>query len=163
MGRIRLTDAQYRFLFRDKKTSPARNLFKRRTADQPENQVEAQVLGWLRIRGWICTRQQSGLFSRPFAPQSRITVGERGMADYRCERPIIPAGKRPQDGTWPHELWYLETKGLGERPSPAQQAWLDARNALGTPATWCDSLGMLQDWYRARYGDRAGDPPAAAK
>lgn len=156
----RLTDAQYRFLFGGAKTGskPARNPFKRRAEEMPENQVEALCVSWLRVLGWRVTRQQSGLFSRPGAGHIRIRIGEKGLPDWRCERPIIPAGKRPQDALT-MECFHLECKAPGERPDPVQVGWMIGSNALGTPATWCDSLPMLQDWYRVRYGRRAGDPP----
>lgn len=148
-------------LLREPRAAPV----KRRASDLPENQVEAVIVGYLRTHGWIVTKQHAGVFYRKKFIQGRetvsaFTIGEKGQADWRAERPIIPPGQRATSKScYSAELFYFETKAPGKKPEPHQQLWLDRRQLTGLAASWFDSLDSFVGWYRKRYGLRAGDPP----
>lgn len=135
---------------------PGQPRLKRRPEDLPENQLTRQVCDFLRAKGWTVTRQQSGLFCRPFDPASRIRIGEPGCSDWRAERPVIPTGARRGSLAQYHQLFYFELKAPGKKPRPDQLAWLRAREATGTLARWFDAFngGRSSDfvaWYRATF------------
>ena len=161
--RIRVSPEQYSLLL--KNTENARK--KGRPAVKPprvrkrrellhENQLEAQITGFLRLRGWVCTKQHAGVFQRN--GQAAFTIGERGIADWRAERPIIPPGQRiTTTSCFDVELFYFETKAPGQKPQAHQKLWLERRQHTGLSATWFDSFSSFSLWYRQRYGARAGD------
>jgi hypothetical protein len=155
MSRLRVSESQARLLFGDRSNGPRQARPRKRREDLPENQLISQLRGFLEIHGWTVTRQQVGLYvpyrlvagSQQNGPIRPIYIGERGAADWRCEKPIIPEGKRPEQGVWPHWLFYLETKAPGGRIRPEQLAWARARQACGTPAVITDSLDAFREWY----------------
>ena len=107
-------------------------------------------------------RQQSGLFNRPGMERSGhcIRIGEKGCADWRAERPIIPAGKRVSScAAFPCEVMYLEFKAPGKKPKREQILWLERRQLTGIAAGWFDALHYFLPWYYRRFADRAGDKP----
>lgn len=132
---------------------------KKRKQDLPENILVAQIKSFLEARGWTVTRQQTGLFTRPGVDRSQaqtgqlVYVGQKGMADWRAERPLRGVGV---PGAC--QLFYFETKAPGKRPKPHQQQWLETRAACGFLAAWFDDFSGDWDtsflpWYRARFGD----------
>lgn len=140
----------------DRTAKPVVKRSRRKPSDLPENQVAAQVCGFLRAKGWIVTRQQSGLFSRPYDANSRIAVGERGCADWRAEKPVFDEGVTPGGTARYHSLFYFELKSPGKKPRPDQLAWLESRRRTGTEARWFDSFDGGGDstflpWYRRNF------------
>jgi hypothetical protein len=128
----------------------------RRREDQPENQLERQVIDFLGWRGFISVRQHVGLFV-PFrvvkqlqhgeitfeqAMRNIVRIGAEGAADWWSARPIIPPGGHAQDGPWPWAGFYWEAKAPGKRPSDAQLAWLEKRRQVGLEAAWFNQFGF---------------------
>ena len=103
-----------------------------------ENHVEAQCIGWLQTQGWEVIRQQSGLFARPNS-EARVRIGQVGAADWLCIRPR-------ELGTC--DLFFLECKAPGKRPTQQQELWMQRQHAGGMRAVWFDSLDKLRAWYR---------------
>ena len=68
---------------------PAAPRVKKRVEDLPENQLEALITDYLRHRGWIVTKQHAGFFKKWIDGKlTGFTIGEKGQADWRAERPI---------------------------------------------------------------------------
>lgn len=113
-----------------------------------EKELAADIRQFLELRGWSVFRQQSGVFCRPGNLKARITVGSRGIPDWRAERavriPNVPGACQV--------LWY-ETKRAGEKPRPEQLLWLDRLRAGGAMAEWFDSREKFTEWYYATVKD----------
>jgi hypothetical protein len=160
MAIIRVTTAQADLLFGKVKGNPVRSAPRqprprKRRECLPENMLSGQIRGFLEAHGWVVTRQQSGLFTRPYETERKnlIRIGEKGRSDWRAERPL--AGHGPGAA----QLFYYETKASGKKPRPEQQAWLEKRAACGFLAAWFDSFDEEWDtsflpWYRARFGEK---------
>lgn len=123
-----------------------------RREDLPENQVTKTCLDWLRVKGWICIRMQSGLFTRPGAERVKgaiIRVGEKGRADWHAYRPIAVGGNRidARKSAPLFQVSELEFKAPGKIPKPEQRKWLRIRRETGTPADWFDSFEKFRAWY----------------
>ena len=129
----------------------------------PENQVEAQILGFLRIRGWLVERQQSGVvvgigqllaaldrgqvITRELLYRSMIRLGEKGRADWVAVRAV-------NDKSMPPCLCQRienEIKAPGRKPSSQQVKYLRERNACYLLAGWWDSLDAFVAWYNVRF------------
>lgn len=107
-----------------------------------ERQVVSDCIKWLRKKGWICRRQNVGLFlTQQGTP---IRLGEVGEPDWRC--------MRPKGGNYV-EYFELEAKRPGKTPGDKQLEYMAKRKYQGFVCTWADSLPMLQAWYRDTYGD----------
>lgn len=158
MAHIRITEAQFA-MFQRAHSGPAKPRGPRqqkKRADLPENQLEGQILDFLRARGWIVTKIHVGtfvpvgVFIRLLETKGTVVkedlfrhsvrIGEKGDEDYRAERPIIPVGARASDGPWPHQVFYLEVKRPGKRPEPEQIARMEARRVTGTMAWWVNEF-----------------------
>ncbi|MDQ2899225.1 MAG: hypothetical protein M3Y07_05415, partial [Acidobacteriota bacterium] len=119
---LRVSPEQYSLLKRNAEGKPVlrepgvkKARVKKRPEDLPENQLEAQVTGFLRNHGWICTKQHAGVFFRRGTNTGAFTIGEKGQADWRAERPIIPNGSRlSKTSCFLVELFYFETKAPGK-------------------------------------------------
>lgn len=114
----------------------------RTDANQPavtktENDVEAEIIGFLKNRGWIIRRQHSAVV-RSLAGHS-IRLGEVGQCDWSAMRPCAQ----------PRIVEYLEieVKRPGEKPSKAQREYIAKRLHRGISATWADSLELFRRWY----------------
>lgn len=104
--------------------------------ERTENDVEYNIVGWLRSMGWIAERNPVGqLFTRDGRPHP---VGRRGACDWRFKR-----GAQ-------HQLHYMEieAKAPGRKPDRHQVEYMAAMKHVGVVAVWFDSLVALQDWYR---------------
>ncbi len=125
---------------------------------QPENQVEALISGFLRLRRWIVTRQQVGTFV-PYWVAAKlqegehvniganvVRVGAKDDPDWLCRRPVIGS-----PGTV--ELFYLEVKGPKKEPSDGQITKIRELKALGFQAVWFDNLDAFKRWYVSVYGE----------
>jgi hypothetical protein len=99
-----------------------------------ENDIEAEIIGYLRERGWICRRQHVGVYSTPDG--RRQAIGDRGECDWRCFR--------AHDGILAKYL-ELEVKAPGKKPTSAQMEYMAKRQAQGFVAVWADSLEMFRD------------------
>ena len=159
---IRMTAAQFELFNAKLRSTKTGRRVKRRKEDLPENIVETQIVGFLRARGWIVSRQQSGLFVPTYdlERKTRVRVGEVGMADWRAERPYLSRDLSKSPVFLPpilHWLFYFEVKAPGRLPSNEQLAWLKRRQLTGTPAEWFDCFESSGDcpflpWYRERFG-----------
>lgn len=102
-----------------------------------ENDVEAEIIGFLKNRGWIIRRQHSAVVKSlsGFA----IRLGEVGQCDWSAMR---PSG---QDRTV--EYLEIEAKAPGKKPDKAQREYIAKRLHQGISATWADSLDVFRRWY----------------
>jgi hypothetical protein len=108
------------------------------TRHQTENEVEDEIVTFLRREGWIVRRQHSGLFyTRDGRP---IKIGEIGECDWRA--------MRPTDSIRRVEHLEIEVKATGQRPGKAQRQYIAKRRHQGFAACWADSLKMLQTYMR---------------
>ncbi len=90
-----------------------------------EKQVTEQVIGWLKVNGWLCVRLQSGLMELP--GNRRIRVGTPGLPDWAC---------------FNHDRYFfLELKAPGKAPSIAQLDWMRMAHTKGLTVLWADGLG----------------------
>lgn len=156
---IRASEQQLKLLQSNAAGRPARAAVapreKKNREDLPENIVTGQIVGFLQSRGWVVTRQHVGVFRRMIGDEvseNRISVGERGMTDWRAERPVIPEGTRLSRGLFQMQMFYVEIKAPGKRPSDRQLTWMRNRNAVGFTAVWFDSLSDFLQWYAPRFG-----------
>lgn len=129
----------------------------------PENQVEAQILGFLRARGWLCERQQAGVvvgigpllaalnrgqvITRELLYRSMIRLGEKGRADWVAVRVCAACDLHK----WHVERLEIEVKSPGKKPSAEQAKYLRDRAACGFLCGWWDSVESFQVWYDARF------------
>ena len=102
-----------------------------------ENDVEAEIIGFLVKRGWIIRRQHSGVFFT--ANGDRIPIGEKGMCDWSAMRPRGEERKV--------EYLEVEAKKPGEKPKRIQREYIAKRLHQGISATWADSLALFTRWY----------------
>jgi hypothetical protein len=132
---------------------------KKRREDLPENQVTKQCNDWLAVKGWTLTRQHSGLFSR--AGGRPFPLGEKGLTDWRMERPVHPGGLRVNAAKFApfFQIGYLEYKAPGKTPSDDQLNFMEKKRATGTPAMWFDSLKALKKWYKDLCFDIMAEGP----
>ncbi len=110
-----------------------------------EAEVTRQICDFLRARGWILKRQQSGLFQRP-GSTARVRIGEVGEADWMAMRPA----SSPLGSGW-CAFFYFEIKAPHKIPSFDQSVWLETRRRLGFEAEWFDSLEHFEGWYGERF------------
>lgn len=110
----------------------------------PENQVESQILGFLRARGWLVERQMSGTFQR-LGGGGYITVSPKGRCDWVAVRAQFPSILHVV------ERMEIEIKAPGRKPSAEQLKYIRDRNACGYLAAWWDSLGSFVVWYNQRF------------
>ena len=184
MSRVRMTPGQFA-LFENKTKAPpkpgATPRVRRPPSEWPENILEAKIRTFLEASGWIVTRNHVGTYV-PYrvlmaladgkmtieqAKRGPVRIGQKGDPDYSAERPIVPAGEKLFAGVraWPVERFYFEPKGAN-KPSPEQLFAIKLKQAAGIACDWFDSFEDDDDghsflpWYRARFGWRAGDPPA---
>jgi hypothetical protein len=91
-----------------------------------EKMVTEQVIGWLKAKGWLCVRLQSGLVDLPGARKMR--VGTPGLPDWCCFK-----DKR---------YFFLELKRAGKQLSADQIQWfVEVAGRKKLNAIWCDGLG----------------------
>ena len=114
----------------------------------PENILESQICAYLRYRGWVVSRQHSGTFRTLGRPSRVITVGEPGITDFRSER-APPGGKRGYV-----QMFYLEMKAKGQRPTPVQRAWARRMEKLGYMVVWFSDVDDFVAWYEGTWGER---------
>lgn len=108
---------------------------------QTENQVEAEIVNFLRKHGWIVDRNNvGGIFTRDGRPMS---IGRTGQCDWRATR----------DRKFnPHYL-EVEVKATGKKPEPHQREYMALRSYQGILVTWADSLDSFAAWYAANVED----------
>jgi hypothetical protein len=148
MSRVRMTAEQFALFHKTEAPSgPRKAQVRRRKEDLPENQLEQQILDFLRVRGFRNIRQQVGTYT-PYrvlmaisegkmsveqAKRNIIRIGTPGMADWLAIRPVEKHGKF--GGTFvAFEIFYWEAKAPGKKPKPDQVEWLSSQRATGTPA-----------------------------
>jgi hypothetical protein len=123
----------------------------------PENQVEAQIVAYLRLRRWVVKRQhvgkhvplgfllrtlERGPITREAIFRNTVDVGEKYAADWRAERSA--AGGLMQ-------VLYVEVKAPGKKPTPEQCDWLERARLAGARAGWWDSLDSFEAWYTREF------------
>jgi hypothetical protein len=118
-----------------------------------ENDVEAQVVSWLKTMGWRVYRMSVG--ARQNSNGGWVKFGEKGVADYMAWR-VVNIWKAPPRHC---ELLFLEVKRPGEKPSAHQVRWLEQAQWSGVNAWWVDSLALFQTYYAGHFGRRSGDAP----
>ena len=170
---VRVTEAQAAELFGRtvagldtlRTQKPAKRPARRRES-LPENQVEAQILGFLRARGWLVERQQAGVvigigpllaaldrgqpITRELLYRSMIRQGENGRADWvavRAAELIQGAGEFVRL----YQRIEIEVKAPGKKPSPEQAKYLRDRQACGFLCGWWDSIEAFTAWYGTRF------------
>lgn len=103
---------------------------------QSENEVEVDIIAFLRARGWIVDRNQVGLF---FTRDARpVRVGREGQCDWRAVRHRTAGGC---------DYLEVEAKATGQKPDKAQLEYIALRRHQGIPCTWADSVAMFEQWY----------------
>jgi hypothetical protein len=102
-----------------------------------ENDVEAEIIGFLVNRGWIIRRQHSAVLLTPYG--GKVRVGEEGQCDWSAMRPT------KQDRIV--EYLEIEVKRPGKKPSKPQREYIAKRLHQGISATWADSLDLFRRWY----------------
>jgi hypothetical protein len=149
---VRLTPEQAEKLFANKKPKETRKGSTRKQRDQlPENKVEAQIVGYLRVLGWRVARRQSGRF-RCLSHPGVVTIGEPGEADYECLRPLV-GGWLPNQNSGKCHHFFLEIKAPGKKPDDNQLLFGRRMQVQGFIWVWFDSLEGFKDWYRKQtYG-----------
>ncbi len=151
---VRISADQARLLFGEAPAKTVASAVSARSgkprAQLPENTVTDPIVGFLRARGWVVTRQQSGLFARPFDPESRVRIGSKGLCDWKAERLLNRSTDRTVSVVQQFEV---EFKAPGKSPSKAQVAYMSSRNRTGFTAVWFDSWNSFRDWYRNRFPD----------
>lgn len=103
-----------------------------------ENDVEADIIGFLAGRGWIIRRQHCAV-ARTMSGHP-LRLGEPGMCDWSAMRP------RGEDRLV--EYLEIEAKRPGKTPDPKQREYIAKRLHQGISATWADSLELFATWYR---------------
>jgi len=114
-----------------------------------EADVTRQICDFLRARGWILKRQQSGLFQRPESA-ARVRIGEVGEADWMALKstPILSEyGKFAGLSA----VIFFGVKAPGRKPSFDQSVWLETRRRLHFEADWFDSPDKFAAWYQERF------------
>ncbi len=92
-----------------------------------EKMVTDQCIPWLRAKGWVCERVQSGLMVTKDG--RRMRVGSPGALDWNCF-----------NGT---KYFKLELKSTGRKPSVDQDIYMALAAERGMPCIWADSLDMM--------------------
>ena len=136
---VRVTEDQARLLF-GKQPAALKPRQQKPRAELPENQVEAQITGWLRAKGWIVERQQSGLWKQG---ERFIRIGAVG----RCDWCAIKCAATPLVRYFEFEL-----KAPGRKPSAEQLAYMRGRRAAGLVAEWFDSFDVFRAWFERTIG-----------
>ncbi len=119
----------------------------------PENQVEGQIVSFLRVRRWVVRRQhvgkhvplgyllrkmEYGPLTKPLIFQAVVDVGEKYQADWRAERSA---------GGGLMQVLYIEVKAPGCKPTAEQVHWLERVRLTGALAGWFDSIESFEAWY----------------
>lgn len=126
----------------------------RKPEELPENQLKSQIIGLLQIKGWTVTRQQSGLFQRPFEdPDKRIRIGSKGACDWICKR--LATIRKSRDEISLMHYFELEIKAPGKSPNDDQSTYIRHCNDVGITAVWFNSLHDFKHWYRAHWPEES--------
>ena len=120
-----------------------------------EADVTKQIVDFLRAHRWRVVRQQSGLFRSPTS-NARVRIGETGMCDWYAYRPV-----KMNHSNGLVQFFELEIKAPGKRPSMSQEAYMAARQWVGTEADWFDCFDRNNTkhegerpfvlWYTERF------------
>jgi hypothetical protein len=102
-----------------------------------ENDVEQLTKDYMEIRGWYGYRQHVGVFRTKYG--GWITVGEKGMADWRFEHPR-------------HGVVHIECKRPKGKPKPHQSRWIREKRARGFTVWVVDGLESLDEQYLSNFG-----------
>lgn len=137
---------------------------KKRREDLPENQVEAQIVDFLRAKGWHVTRQQVGTYV-PYRVLAEarsgktpnvipIRIGEKGMCDWKASRALfrdaIYDAAKVLVSRYEFEF---EVKAPGRRPNPDQLEYIRRAIALKRNAFWWSSYDAFREAYRNLTGE----------
>ena len=175
-AKVRLTPGQLSLLtgakpkFGERPRPPAP---KKRREDLPENQVEAQIVDFLRAKGWHVIRQQVGTYV-PYRVLAEarsgktpnvipIRIGEKGMCDWKASRALEPwmtirpsgasrLGNAAKELIARHEFEF-EVKAPGRRPNPDQLEYIRRAIALKRNAFWWSSYDAFREAYRNLTGE----------
>ena len=101
-----------------------------------ENDVEADILGFLVRKNWIVRRQHSGVFRTLTGLPLRL--GEPGMCDWSAMRPT--GGRVVQ-------YLEIEAKRPGKHADPKQREYIAKRKHQGISCCVADSGAAFEDWY----------------
>lgn len=104
--------------------------------ERTENDVEYNIVGWMRAQGWIAERNPVGLlYTKDGRPHP---VGKPGACDWRFKRSRL----------YSLDYMEIECKAPGKKPDKRQLEYMAAMKASGVVAAWFDSLAKFEDWYR---------------
>lgn len=172
MAKFRLTQGQAKLVFGSKPVqnpvqgrAPVRRDRAQRDA-MPENTVEAQIVGFLRAKGWIVKRAQVGTYVPYWAAMrlkeggaldhvNVVRIGEAGEADWIVSRPV-----RSMPGLV--HMFHMELKGPGQHPKEAQNRWMARAKALGLMAVWFNSFDRFRSWYYQTWSPPSSRDPDIA-
>jgi hypothetical protein len=108
---------------------------------QTENEVEADVVGWLRKSGWIVRRQHVGCY---YTVDGRtVRIGEVGQCDWLAMRHF---------GRGSAEVLEFEAKRTGAKPSKAQREYMAKQNRGSFVCICADSLESFIARYQESFG-----------
>jgi len=168
---VRMTESQFRLFQEGQQPKQGKRAprAKKRHDDLPENQLEGQVLGFLRARGWTVIRNHVGRYVPLYVVMQAqeanqvirvntlggriVTIGKKGQSDYTATRP------RPELGYGMQQQIHIELKAPGKRPTPEQLEWMRQKNATGEPAEWFDEFQddwphSFVPWYKRVMGEQ---------
>jgi len=144
---LRITDQQFA-LFEAARAAPPKAKRPRPfrlTAGQAqlsENDVEAQIVGFLKIHGWRVDRQHVGRAKWPAG--GWLQLHPEGTADWFAHRPR----------TSPSCL-YVEVKAPGQRASREQELYLEMARLGGYLAGCFDSFPAFHAFYQRHFPGEA--------
>lgn len=142
MAAVHLSERQYQLLLGAQREGEAVTTKspRKRKQDLPENQLEAQLDGYLGIRGWLGIRLLPGVY--------------RTLDGRRCVR---GADNGTPDKIWVRgsDYFFVEAKGPQGRLKPSQELWHTRAVALGLPVVTARDLEEFDEWYRRRYDGTA--------
>lgn len=95
-----------------------------------ENEVEYQIVSWLREQGYIVRRQHVGVYRT--LDHRTVRIGDLGECDWRAFRSL-------RDGL-ACEYLEFEAKATGRKPAPKQREYMAKRKHQGIVCICADSL-----------------------
>jgi hypothetical protein len=117
-----------------------------------ENDIERQILDYMRAHGWTPLRCHVGTFTPTVKAHAAINDDREGRDGHavinRNTITMHPEGTADWlfiHGNYP--AWWVEVKAPGKKPSAAQLRFLDERRILRQLATWTDSVESFSHWY----------------
>ncbi len=165
--------AQFKLFSGEKVKNPAKGepkqRVKKKKADLPENQLEAQIQGFLASRGWTVERNHVGTYipvgtvmqleAKGIHSYTKeilfrgglVRIHEKGYPDFTAHRPL-----KVPDKYGVRQVFDYETKAPSGKLRPEQRALMEKRVTMGLAVAWFDDFDGDWDtsfipWYRAHF------------